>query len=158
MKAFYKISAIIIGVGFLFCSLILFAVGVISGGVICLIVAIILPILIMASSKNRINGIVYDSRKVKGQGFQFLETIYLLRSTKNKKTFEGRVEFVNRIYPYLIQVSVHPRYLIDIKYSLDQYKKMYYDKTIESNDILLLTQPNREKLNELINIRIEKFN
>lgn len=157
MKTFYKISAIIIGIGFLFCALILFAAKQNAFAIICLIVAGVFPILIIKASKNRIAGVVYDSRMVRGQGFQFLETMYLIQSTKNRKTFNGRIEFMNRIYPYLVKVSKHVRYSMDVQYALSEYEKLYPDKTVDPKNVALLIEPNDKKLNELIDIRSKQL-
>jgi|GEM_PF-4897794 len=157
MRLFYKIASIILAIGFVFVALVFFAIGSVGGGVLFLLVAVVFPMLIMASANNRINEVLYNSKMVQGQAFQFLETLYLILNTKNKDTLERRIKFVNKIYPNLIKVSASNIYHIDVKFSIAKYEKLYPNKTLNTEDILLLTQPDYNKLNDIINRRLNSI-
>lgn len=93
-----------------------------------------------------IKNLNYDPIQIQRQGIQLLESINILNSTKNHDTLIGRYDFIIKIYDDFVKASYNKRYIADIQLAIDQYKTMYYDKTLNEYELQLLIKPNTGNL------------
>lgn len=84
----------------------------------------------------------YDPANITSKALQFLESVYLLHTTKNIDTLTGRYSFILSLYPALTDASVNKRYISDIQKAIDRYKALYYDRIPNEIELALLIKPN----------------
>lgn len=95
---------------------------------------------------SEIKNFNYIPNQIQRQGFQLLESLSILNSTKNYDTLKGRFEFVEKFYDDFIKASYNKRYINDVQKSIDEYKSMYYDKILSSFEVSLILKPNHKEL------------
>lgn len=85
--------------------------------------------------------IEYNDRQTKNYLMQCFESIHILRTTKNMKTFKSRFELFEKRYFQLVQVSIR-RMLYNKAYNVvkENYQKKYYDRNL-TKEMLALGQP-----------------
>ncbi len=81
-----------------------------------------------------------------GKGVQFLESMYVIGTTKNLDTLSGRISFVDSIYSDIIKASQFDRYISDFQQSIGTYKTRYYDRIITDYQMELLLYPDIDKI------------
>ena len=92
----------------------------------------------------------FQTKQIQGQGIQFLESINIIQTTKNLDTLRSRISFIDEtLYPNIISNARNNRYKIDIQKSIDDYKTLYYDKTLNEIQTNLLVNPNNTELKKL---------
>ena len=92
----------------------------------------------------------FQTKQIQGQGIQFLESINIIQTTKNLDTLRSRISFIDEtLYPNIISNAGNNRYKIDIQKSIDDYKTLYYDKTLNEIQTNLLVNPNNTELKKL---------
>ena len=92
----------------------------------------------------------FQTKQIQGQGIQFLESINIIQTTKNLDTLRSRISFIDEtLYPNIISNARNNRYKIDIQKSIDDYKTLYYDKTLNEIQTNLLVNPNTTELKKL---------
>ena len=96
---------------------------------------------------NSIKSFNYQPTIIQRKGLQLLESINVLWNTKNIDTLKGRFEFIIQMYNDFIKASNEKRYISDIQNSIDEYKRMYYDRIIQDFEIQLILKPNFDNLN-----------
>ncbi len=88
----------------------------------------------------------YQPAIIQRQGLQMLESINIISNTKNIDTSKGRFEFIKKMYDEFIKASFNRRYITDIQRSIDEYKRMYYDRVINDFELQLVIKPNFDNL------------
>jgi hypothetical protein len=87
----------------------------------------------------------FDYNKIRQfQAKQLLESIYIMETTKNIDTLEGRLNFINQVYDNFILASEKPTYRNHIQEVISIYKTMYYDRFLTERQAFLLLNPNEE--------------
>lgn len=79
--------------------------------------------------------------QVQRQGIQMLESLEVISETINIDTLEGRIEFVNSLYPNFIEIKNQPQYRRYVQKAIDEYKSMYYNKILSALQVSLLLNP-----------------
>lgn len=82
------------------------------------------------------------------RGVQILESLNLLRTTKNIDTLKGRYEFLKQIYNDHLHSTADKRFTADVQKSIDHYKITFYERIIDESEMKLLLKPNHHKLRQ----------
>lgn len=80
------------------------------------------------------------------KALQFLESIELIKTSKNCDIIIGRYAFIQTVYDQIIEAKDSRRFIVDITTAVDSYKSAYYDKELSSTEVGLLIKPNRIEL------------
>lgn len=100
--------------------------------------------------------IKFQDRQTKNFLMQAFESIHILRTTKNIKTFKSRLELFEKRYFQLVQVSSKTGYL-EVFYAIkDQYPKKYYDRSL-TKEMLKLETPREFNYDAFIESIFSKF-
>jgi hypothetical protein len=97
--------------------------------------------LMSKTKKHRINFVTKNSPQI----IQLLETVYLLDTTTNLKTFDSRYLLATHLCKKLSQISKSPFYKDCVEVAIIRYKDLYYDRLISThqsdviNDLTLLS-------------------
>jgi len=94
------------------------------------------------------SNIQYEPEQIQRQGFQILESLHILSTTKNIDTLKGRFEFILQLYDHFIQASHNKRFISDVQVSIDQYKTTYYERIPDEYELNLLLKPDKEHLKQ----------
>lgn len=81
-----------------------------------------------------------------GKLLQFLESTDIISNTASLDTLTGRIEFINLIYPDIINLSNESRYKQDVQAAVDEFKSTYYDKILSEHQIGLLINTDESNL------------
>lgn len=101
----------------------------------------------------------YQYQAIRGWSLQLLESVNLLRTTKNFDTLKGRYDFIVQFYNDLCLAKHNERYVTDIQYGIDRFKSTYYDTILQDFEIDFLYDPEHEKLKEYyVNCIEQSFN
>ncbi|EKT3963227.1 hypothetical protein AAIP55_000806 [Flavobacterium psychrophilum] len=97
-------------------------------------------------TQEELNPMVINPKMHYGKLLQFLESTDIISNTASLDTLTGRIEFINKIYPDIINLSNKSRYMQDVQAAIDEFKTAYYDKILTDIQIGLLVKPNEMEL------------
>ncbi len=158
MKRIYIVIAWILGICYTFLSVILLAVAPIGTALsIIALFAFLMTGLILSIRKQQsaasttpepVLSIHASPRLLLdgGKGVQLLESIQIIETTHNLRTLDTRIEFIIPLYE---QFLVHCRFDIYgdfVRAAIDRYNTMYPDRTLSSDQLRLLSVPNRNEM------------
>jgi hypothetical protein len=76
-----------------------------------------------------------------GLFFQLLESLDIMNTSKNVDIIIGRYEFVNKLTTGLAPHSLSPTYNKSFVAVVENYKQMYYDKTLFEDQVTIAKNP-----------------
>lgn len=84
---------------------------------------------------------------LKGRIFQFFESYEIIYTTKNLKTIESRINFINSFYDELINNQHNIYYKQSINWARIDYAKCYPKCILKKLQLSLVVNPNHTQLN-----------
>lgn len=71
---------------------------------------------------------------------QALETSYIIETSISPDTVIGRCSFLKENFKAILSIRTIGRFNIELQEAVDNYKQVYYDKTITENQIYIITE------------------
>ena len=71
---------------------------------------------------------------------QVLETSYIIETSISPDTVIGRCSFLKEKFTEIISLRANHRFNIELQEAVDNYKQIYYDKTITEKQIFIITK------------------
>lgn len=84
----------------------------------------------------------YFSLTIQGAGLQVLETVYIVRTTKNIETLKGRFQLLLERMAVLKKAAANRQYQADISLTVQKYKSIYFDRPLENQQLSAISKPN----------------
>jgi hypothetical protein len=82
-----------------------------------------------------------SSMTIQSISIQFLETLYILSSSKNIETIQSRIEFLEDVTDRLKNLSYNPDYQYLTQIATDDYKLRYFNRIPDESDLSRLLSP-----------------
>jgi hypothetical protein len=77
---------------------------------------------------------------------QVLETSYIIETSISPDTVIGRCSFLKENFKAILSIRTIDRFNIELQEAVDNYKQVYYDKTITEKQISIITKADYEYL------------
>jgi hypothetical protein len=71
---------------------------------------------------------------------QVLETSYIIETSISPDTVVGRCSFLKEKFTSILSLRANHRFNIELQEAVDNYKQIYYDKTITEKQIFIITK------------------
>jgi hypothetical protein len=91
----------------------------------------------------------YFSMGIQTSIHQVLETIFILRTTKNFETLKSRYAFLLERMKDLEQANLNSQYASDVRSAIENYQSIYPARSLEEKETVAVLQPN--------NFDVDKF-
>ena len=84
----------------------------------------------------------FFSIEMQSAGTQVLESAYILATSKNIETIKGRYAFLLERIASLRQGQSNSQYSSCVQSTIENYKRMYYDRPLQDYQLAALSNPN----------------